>query len=538
MKESKFKPGDKVFAKVRGFPHWPAVIENIDLTTKLPKYEVLFYGTQESASVKETDVCLYLENKARFGQTKTNIKNKNKNKVFLNACREIELSFSRNLTLKKSFNDTSNKSSSYDDSIIQNLRNSMQIPNASSSPNVHTTKHLTNEMIKKVNKQLSCSKTMEKGSDNGTTSPGPQLKNREINTDSNMSLCLSVLQLDWLTDSALQFYFNLLTTKVIKPDIYLMNPVIAQAIKCLEDTDDLITPLDLQSKSYIIIPINDASRVDTLGGTHWSLLLYIKDQQSYYYFDSLHSHNYKHAQVVANKVSKYLSACSQKPTLSIEQVPVPQQNNTFDCGIYVLLFTDTVVEAILTQKLSIPGIELSNLFSSIEESDVLTKRAQLAFLLLNNQINLTTYTITSMMFHKKKYSEDDPCNLVGSHKLKRTKKYEQNVNSPHQNMDTSNTSKWIQVKNKKLSMADSKGKKTMLARNSKNQNKQEEPFKKSSPKPTLYVVGDSHARDMASILISELSPNYNVTSSCYPGAPMLYVVEQLMTTSHKWKKMT
>lgn len=42
---SKFAIGDKVFAKIRGFPHWPAIITDIenDSKQKILKYKVIFY---------------------------------------------------------------------------------------------------------------------------------------------------------------------------------------------------------------------------------------------------------------------------------------------------------------------------------------------------------------------------------------------------------------------------------------------------------------------------------------------------------------
>lgn len=85
--KSKFKVGDKVFAKVRGHPHWPALINSIDHTSKLPKYHVTFYGTKEIAILKEINLCLFVENKARFRSTKKKIKNLDL------ALREAEISF-------------------------------------------------------------------------------------------------------------------------------------------------------------------------------------------------------------------------------------------------------------------------------------------------------------------------------------------------------------------------------------------------------------------------------------------------------------
>ncbi|KAK7075126.1 Hepatoma-derived growth factor-related protein [Halocaridina rubra] len=58
-KNDLFKPGDRVFAKVKGYPHWPARVEKYELEPngKTPKkFPVLFYGTLETAQLKPDDL--------------------------------------------------------------------------------------------------------------------------------------------------------------------------------------------------------------------------------------------------------------------------------------------------------------------------------------------------------------------------------------------------------------------------------------------------------------------------------------------------
>lgn len=43
-RKNKFNEGDRVFAKIKGFPYWPAIVEKVDLSSNIPKYEVIFYG--------------------------------------------------------------------------------------------------------------------------------------------------------------------------------------------------------------------------------------------------------------------------------------------------------------------------------------------------------------------------------------------------------------------------------------------------------------------------------------------------------------
>lgn len=80
----KFNPGDKVFAKVRGYPPWPAQVNSIvDLGPNKLKYHVTFFGTLETAICKVEDIYPYAENKEKYGKPL-------KRKGFNEALAEIE----------------------------------------------------------------------------------------------------------------------------------------------------------------------------------------------------------------------------------------------------------------------------------------------------------------------------------------------------------------------------------------------------------------------------------------------------------------
>lgn len=74
----KFSIGDKVFAKIKGYPYWPAVITGIDNNSKkLQKYNVTFFGAQDTGLVSQDNICAYNENKNVYGvQRVNNFKNK------------------------------------------------------------------------------------------------------------------------------------------------------------------------------------------------------------------------------------------------------------------------------------------------------------------------------------------------------------------------------------------------------------------------------------------------------------------------------
>ncbi|KAG8222947.1 hypothetical protein J437_LFUL000242, partial [Ladona fulva] len=67
----KFSPGDICFAKVRGYPAWPARVETVpdaSASSKAQKYNVFFFGTYETAVCKLEDLFPYEENKEKFGK--------------------------------------------------------------------------------------------------------------------------------------------------------------------------------------------------------------------------------------------------------------------------------------------------------------------------------------------------------------------------------------------------------------------------------------------------------------------------------------
>ncbi|XP_071449610.1 PC4 and SFRS1-interacting protein-like isoform X2 [Hetaerina americana] len=67
----RYSPGDIVFAKVRGYPAWPARVETVpdpSAGNKAQKYNVFFFGTYETAVCKLEDLFPYEGNKERFGK--------------------------------------------------------------------------------------------------------------------------------------------------------------------------------------------------------------------------------------------------------------------------------------------------------------------------------------------------------------------------------------------------------------------------------------------------------------------------------------
>ncbi|CAG5117144.1 unnamed protein product, partial [Candidula unifasciata] len=64
-----YKPGDKIFAKMKGYPHWPARIDyEREGSVKPPKgkYPIFFYGTHETAFLGPKDIYPYEKYKEKY----------------------------------------------------------------------------------------------------------------------------------------------------------------------------------------------------------------------------------------------------------------------------------------------------------------------------------------------------------------------------------------------------------------------------------------------------------------------------------------
>ncbi|KAG2377413.1 hypothetical protein C9374_009324 [Naegleria lovaniensis] len=161
----------------------------------------------------------------------------------------------------------------------------------------------------------------------------------------------------WLNDNMINFYFLYLENEKYKEhqnEYCFMAPSVSFWVSMIEDEQDIkaaLDPLKVQEKQLIFIPINDNTDIEAVngGGSHWSLVVFERknNQQEgkckFYYFDSGGAMNKRAAQKCIEKMAPHFGDCG---ALDVKLVvkDAPQQNNGYDCGVYVAAMSDYIAE--------------------------------------------------------------------------------------------------------------------------------------------------------------------------------------------------
>ena len=117
-----------------------------------------------------------------------------------------------------------------------------------------------------------------------------------------------------------------------------------------EDAAVITAPLSVDTRSLVLFALNDAGVGQANGGSHWTLLALNRqrggtaDGASFTHYDSLpQSRNIG----VARRVAETIAAALRLPSGSarVEAARVPQQINSYDCGLHALLTVQVLYEA-------------------------------------------------------------------------------------------------------------------------------------------------------------------------------------------------
>lgn len=169
--------------------------------------------------------------------------------------------------------------------------------------------------------------------------------------------------------SSVNFKIKLNHRPQLKLSHLLIGSEVTQAIKMMENPDEItpiiLEPLDAQNKSFIFFAINDNSS-DQAGGSHWSLCIFSKPDNTFFHFDSSGYSNHFPCETLVNIMKK----CLHCPKAELKKVDCLQQNNCYDCGIYVLCHADLASKTIMKSK-SLAEVK------KLQYKTITTKRSEL-----------------------------------------------------------------------------------------------------------------------------------------------------------------
>merc|ERR1711990_501387 len=142
---------------------------------------------------------------------------------------------------------------------------------------------------------------------------------------------------NWLNDKIIGFAFQYYQEDVFKNEnVCLVDPSVTQMVKLCSspfDVQALLSSLELEKKSIVLISINDNDSVEA-GGSHWSLLAWVKTEKKFYHFDSWGNAPSKHSALqTANKIS---AAIGSPMPVDLSEMEVNRQENGYECGMHVL----------------------------------------------------------------------------------------------------------------------------------------------------------------------------------------------------------
>lgn len=126
--------------------------------------------------------------------------------------------------------------------------------------------------------------------------------------------------------------------------VLTMDPTVVHFLRAHcedeEDFEQLAIDTSMREKTWVLLPINNNdSPVESTSCSHWSLLVVRCDRGESYHIDSSNRLNSE----AAMKTSKVLEKVLKRSITCSDVASAPQQMNGNDCGVYVILYVQTIL---------------------------------------------------------------------------------------------------------------------------------------------------------------------------------------------------
>ncbi|CAI2377799.1 unnamed protein product [Moneuplotes crassus] len=183
----------------------------------------------------------------------------------------------------------------------------------------------------------------------------------------------------WVTDQVINFFYEYLNEYFQEGDkIKFLDPACVALMYHMTEIESLFEvfmPLKLDKADVIFCPINDNQSPFKTGGTHWALLVYLKATDSFHYFDSAGG-EISNRRSVASKLRALISRRKESyfmKELSSEVEtfrPGPRQENSYDCGLFVMATTLYLVSMYKANRRRLKSIDNFELIQHVNQDEV------------------------------------------------------------------------------------------------------------------------------------------------------------------------
>ncbi|CAM6099494.1 unnamed protein product [Calypogeia fissa] len=165
----------------------------------------------------------------------------------------------------------------------------------------------------------------------------------------------------FLNDHIIEFFFNYLskehcsssdTQETEVSPLLLVGPTLTFWLLHCPDSEGLmaaIDPMKFEEREMVIFALNNNEDVETAeGGTHWTVLMFNRQRNTFEHFDSMAGTNTKQARELMNIIKPHMGERATGAKF-IEQA-TPQQENNYDCGVYVMAIAKVLCNAFQDRK--------------------------------------------------------------------------------------------------------------------------------------------------------------------------------------------
>ena len=149
----------------------------------------------------------------------------------------------------------------------------------------------------------------------------------------------------WLNDQLIGIIFELSEQETFAgSNIAFIGPEVTQFIKVSPAAElvPCLDPLGLSTKAAVMWAVNNCATLDAPGGSHWSLLVFVRGSKTFYHLDSCAGMNTQAAKDLARKAAELVGV----EQASVVEKDVEQQTNGHDCGVFLLLNAARVGKAV------------------------------------------------------------------------------------------------------------------------------------------------------------------------------------------------